>query len=137
LQLVFVSVASEYLATGQAEQAVSPDSPLNLPAEQAVQSWEPSVALSYPALQIEQSAEEVAPVHSVVLPVLQGVHCELVSASAKFPAGHFLQPLCVPVSEAQEPEVLSELTPPPQAQHTELAEKSSSSNSPQEPGDDS
>ena len=90
---------------------------------------EPSATLLYPTSQMEQSADEVAPVHGVILPMLQSVHRTLVSASAYEPMGHFAQPFCVPHLEVQVSELNSELssqlTPPPQAQHMELELKSS------------
>ena len=90
---------------------------------------EPFAALLYPTLQTEQSADEVAPVHGVILPTLQSVHRTLVSASAYEPMGHLAQPFCVPHLEVQvselDLELSSQLTPPPQAQQMELELKSS------------
>ena len=112
-------------------QMASPVSPLKLPGAQV---QEPFAALLYPTSQMEQSADEVAPVHGVILPTLQFVHRALVSASAYEPMGHFAQPFCVPHLEVQvselDSELSSQLTPPPQAQHMELESKSSLSKSP-------
>ena len=92
LQLLLESAASDYWPTAHGVQAVTPDSPSQVPAEQtsgdmacrqsrltrlrkcllnkqAVQ--EPSAAWPYSAAQMEQSEEDVAPVHAVVLPVVR------------------------------------------------------------------